>query len=97
MKLARCQFSQGQQSGNSRGQQTITLAQALAEDLAAQETPMKRYVHTIPVAAAVEEENSTLCQLRELNQILDYQNKILAELLKSVDRLTQAAAGRAGV
>ena len=62
---------------------------------AAEEMTMNRYVHTIPVASSQDwEPDGLLCQMRELNQVLDYQNKILVEILAALDRLTQAAEGR---
>lgn len=50
-----------------------------------------RYVHNLPVQTAREWEREALwCQMRELNQVLDYQNKILVEILAALDRLTRA-------
>ena len=36
------------------------------------------------------EREALWCQMRELNQVLDYQNKILVEILAALDRLTRA-------
>ena len=50
---------------------------------AAEEMTMHRYVHSLPVQTAREWE-------REALQVLDYQNKILVEILAALDRLTRA-------
>ena len=58
---------------------------------AAEEMTMHRYVHSLPVQTAREWEREALWrQMRELNQVLDYQNKILVEILAALDRLTRA-------
>lgn len=58
---------------------------------AAEEMTMHRYVHSLPVQTTRESEGEALwCQMRELNQVLDYQNKILVEILAALDRLTRA-------
>ncbi len=58
---------------------------------AAEEMTMHRYVHSLPMQTAREWEREALwCQMRELNQVLDYQNKILVEILAALDRLTRA-------
>ena len=61
---------------------------------AAEEMTMKRYVHTIPLAADQEGEE-LWGQIQELNRVMDYQNKILVEILAALDRLAGAAEGRA--
>lgn len=64
---------------------------------AAEEMTMNRYVHTIPVSTGQDREREELwCQLWELNQVMDYQNKILVEILSALDRLTQAVERRSG-
>ena len=63
---------------------------------AAEEMTMNRYVHTIPLAADQDQEGEELwCQLEELNRVMDYQNKILVEILAALDRLAGAVEGRA--
>ena len=58
---------------------------------AAEEMTMHRYVHSLPMLSRQEREQEALwCQMRELNQVLDYQNKILVEILVALDRLTRA-------
>ena len=60
---------------------------------ATEEMTMHRYVHSLPARTGPERVQEDLwCQLQELNQILDYQNKILVEILSALDRLTAAAA-----
>lgn len=88
--MARSHPSGGNRGGAGRGQQPpMTLAQALA-----QETPMKRYVHTIPTPPAPDPEEETRQLLWELTRILDHQNQILARLLQSVEGLARAAGRR---
>ncbi len=57
---------------------------------AAEEMPVHRYVHILPQMARPDRDE-LCCQMRELNQILDYQNKILVELLAALDRLASTA------
>ena len=58
---------------------------------ATEEMTMHRYVHSLPMLSRQEREQEALwCQMRELNQVLDYQNKILVEILAALDRLTRA-------
>ena len=52
---------------------------------------MHRYVHRLPNQAC--ERGLLWEQLQELNRVLDYQNKILVELLASLDRLVQTVKG----
>lgn len=47
-----------------------------------EEVPMKRYVNAIPLR---EEEEDLMTAMKELNQILDHQNQILARLLEAVE------------
>lgn len=62
---------------------------------AAEEMTMHRYVHSLPVLSGPGREREALWrQMRELNQVLDYQNKILVEVLAALDRLTRAVEGR---
>lgn len=51
----------------------------------AEEMTMCRYINTIPVADST---SDTPQQLEELNQVMDYQNKILAQLLEAVRELS---------
>lgn len=57
------------------------------------ELPMRRHVHMIYPTA---QESAAACldrQLCELNQIMDYQNKILTELLAAVRGLDRTENG----
>ena len=58
---------------------------------AVEEMTMHRYVHRLPDQAC--ERGLLWEQLQELNRVLDYQNKILVELLASLDRLVQTVKG----
>ena len=46
-----------------------------------EDMPMNHYVNAIPVR---ESDGDCCCQLRELNEILDHQNEILAEILREL-------------
>lgn len=50
----------------------------------AEDMPMNHYVNAIPVRQL---DGECCCELRELNQILDHQNEILAELLYALREL----------
>lgn len=55
----------------------------------AQEPTMRRHIHVIPTAASQTGSCGIQGQLCELNQIMDYQNKILTELLAVVQQLNK--------
>ena len=62
---------------------------------AAEEMTMHRYVHNLPIVSDRDREQEELwCQMRELNRVLDYQNKILVEILAALDRLTAAVGAQ---
>jgi hypothetical protein len=69
---------------NYRNQRQRQSGAAVPQRLARQqeEIPMKRYVNTIPLR---EDEEDLMTTMKELNQILDHQNQILARLLEAVE------------
>ena len=81
----------GGRSRRTDPEEAIAKVQAAAEEMT-----MHRYVHSLPILTDEERERGNFwCQLQELNQILDYQNKILVEILAALDRLTAAAERQA--
>lgn len=65
-------------SRNAAAEQTVPVQ--VVEDI-----PMNHYVSSIPVRLGGGE---CCCELQELNQILDHQNEILAEILLALRELS---------
>lgn len=85
-----------------RTQQTSTLSQLSsctplsAEDLTAEEEPMRRYPHPIPMCtdpAPVTSDDCSPCMNRVLEQ-LSCQSQLLVDLLGAVNSLTAALLAR---
>lgn len=76
--MARC--PQRGQGGCCRGTRKPAAAAELVQP-AQEEMSVHRYVHTIPIRDC-----DCVSQMEELCQILDYQNRILVELLETLRR-----------
>lgn len=72
--------------GNCGGGMECELGERTASQTAAEEMSMCRHVHPINTSIGC---CSVEKQLWELNQVLDYQNKILVELLQAIRDQTQ--------
>lgn len=75
--MANCQRRRRCCSSIQTEQQAIPVQ--VVEDM-----PMNHYVNAIPVRAG---DGECCCELRELNEILDHQNEILAEILQELRTL----------
>lgn len=84
MKRMGSTYGEGQTKRRTDPEEVIAKVQAAAEEMT-----MRRYTRTtFPQEGWEPGYGSFVCQMEELNRVLDYQNKILVELLTALDRLT---------
>ena len=91
MPRRHCRVQSGRTVERQTGQASAGTAAVQTPAGGSDEMVMSRYIHTIPIPSGG---GAAGPQLEELNRVMDYQNKILTELLTAVQDLAGALRSR---